>query len=126
MKRLLFVILVICSTAVLAHAQEESTGYVKGVTPSRAFALGTAVVGILSVVLGWRANAKVAAGTANKSLALTAVIVALIVIIVSVIHLASVTGGFGTGGGKAGAIGALVMGTIGGSLGALALKRANA
>jgi len=115
------------ASSISAFAQAQQDGdYVKGITPARAFALGTAVVGILSVVIGWRAKANVAAGRANRSRSITAIVIASIVIIISVVHLASLTGGFGSGGGKAGAIGALVMGIIGGSLGAIALRRAKA
>jgi len=125
MKKLLFVILMASSISAFAQSQQDG-GYVKGITPARAFALGTAVVGILSVVIGWRAKASVAAGRPNRSLSITAIVIASIVITISVVHLASLTGGFGSGGGKAGAIGALVMGIIGGSLGAFALWRAKA
>jgi hypothetical protein len=123
MRILLLVVLMICSVGAFAQAQQQ-TGNVKGITPARALALGTAVVGILSVVIGWRARSRVAAGQANRSLSITAVVIAFVAVIVSSLHLANVTGGFGTGGGKAGAIGALVMGIIGGSLGTLALTRA--
>jgi hypothetical protein len=42
--------------------------------------------------------------------------------VLSVVHLANITGGFGTGGGKAGAIVAIVFGLIGTILSGLALR----
>jgi hypothetical protein len=47
----------------------------------------------------------------------------LIGMVLSVAHLGSSTGGFGSGGGRAGAIVALVLGQIGMNLGGLALAR---
>ena len=47
----------------------------------------------------------------------------LIGMVLSVVHLGTSTSGFGTGGGRAGAIVALVLALIGMSLGGLALAR---
>jgi hypothetical protein len=50
-------------------------------------------------------------------------VLGLIGMVLSLAHLSASTGGFGTGGGRAGAIVALVLGLIGISLGGLALAR---
>ena len=58
-----------------------------------------------------------------KYLIIVALVLGLIGVVLSVGHLGSSTGGFGTGGGRAGAIIALVLGLIGMNLGGLALAR---
>jgi len=53
-----------------------------------------------------------------------ALVLASICILLSVLHLATTTGGFGTGKGRAGAIVAIVIGSIGIILNRLAVRRA--
>ena len=88
------------------------------ITTGRARSLVGGVVGLISVIVGGLALAR-AAGR----LGIVALMLGLIAMILSVIHLATFTGGFGTGSGRAGAIVALVLGLIGTSLGGLARFR---
>ena len=46
----------------------------------------------------------------------------LVAIVLSILHLANTVGGFGSGGGKAGAIVALVLGLIGATLIGMAMR----
>lgn len=57
-----------------------------------------------------------------RSWAVRALVLGFVAIILSVVHLAGTTGGFGTGGGKAGAIVALVLGITGAVVNVLALR----
>ncbi len=81
-----------------------------------------AVVGLISLVIGGRALAR-SAGRNGRTLAIVAVVLGLIGMVLSVVHLSGSTG-FGNGGGRAGAIVALVLAFAGTSLGGLALARA--
>lgn len=97
---------------------------VRGITPGRAAAIVSAVVGLISVVVGWWALARSGGYSGSRRLkALVALGVGLIGIILSALHLARATGGIGTGSGRLGAIVALVMGLIGMVLGGRALVR---
>lgn len=88
------------------------------ITSGRARAVVAAAVGLISVVIGGLAMAR-AAGR----IGIVALVSGLIGMVLSVVHLSRSTGGFGTGGGRAGAIVALVLALIGMSLGGLALAR---
>ena len=101
---------------------EETSPYVKGITAGRAKSLVGGVLGLISLIIGWRAKARVSNSNSAKPMAVTALVLGLLAIVLSIVHLANVTGGFGTGGGKAGAIVALVLGLIGGTLGGLTLR----
>jgi apolipoprotein N-acyltransferase len=99
-------------------------GYLLQVTPGRLFSIVAGLLGIMSVVIGWRALARSAKQTGSRRFrAIMALVVGLIGVFLSGLHLATTTGGFGTGKGRAGAIVALVIGSIGTSLGWRALKR---
>jgi hypothetical protein len=100
---------------------EETSSYVKGITAGRAKSLVGGVLGLFSLVIGWRAKARVSNNNSAKPLAITALVLGLVAIGLSIVHLANVTGGFGTGGGKAGAIVALVLALVGSMLGGLTL-----
>ena len=89
------------------------------ITTGRARSLVGGVVGLISVVVGGLALAR-----SGRSAAIGAVMLGLLGMILSIIHLATFTGGFGTGSGRAGAIIALVLSLIGISLGGLASARA--
>jgi hypothetical protein len=89
------------------------------ITTGRARSLVGGVVGLISVVVGGFALAR-----SGRSGAIGAVMLGLLGMILSIIHLATFTGGFGTGSGRAGAIIALVLSLIGISLGGLASARA--
>jgi hypothetical protein len=100
----------------------ETSSYVKGLTPGRAKSLAGAVVGLVSLIIGWRARARVAGNPGARSWIIAALVFGLVAIGLGAVHLANVTGGFGTGGGKAGAIVALLLGAAGTTLNGLALR----
>jgi hypothetical protein len=89
---------------------EEASPYVKGITAGRAKSLIGGVLGLTSLIIGWRARARLRTNHNARSLAITALVLGLAAISLSIVHLANVAGGFGTGGGKAGAIVGLVLG----------------
>src|SRR5215203_2266874 len=95
-----------------------------GITTGRARSLVCGVLGLISLIMGWRAKGRSAnrAGSGRSS-SIVALVLGLICIILSLVHLATITGGFGTGGGKAGAIVALVFGVTGMVLGGIAISR---
>ena len=100
-------------------------GFAVDLTAGRARALVGAVLGLISLVIGGLALARVGRGIgtgSGRAGAIMALVLGLIGIVLSVVHLGSSTG-FGTGGGRAGAIVALVLGLIGMILGGLALAR---
>jgi FtsH-binding integral membrane protein len=90
------------------------------ITSGRARALVAVFAGLISLIIGGLARARAGNG---RALAIVAVVLGVIGIILSVVHLSTVTGGFGSGSGRAGAIVALVLSLIGTSLGSLTLAR---
>lgn len=97
---------------------------VSGITPGRAAALIPAVLGLSSVVIGWRALVRSAGRTGPGQLrSIIALSAGLTGILLSVLHLSRATGAIGTGSGRLGAIVAMVLGIIGVILGWLALAR---
>ena len=129
----LSVAMLICSShMVLSQSALRSTGesvnqenytYVKGITSARARSLVGGVLGILSIIIGLRMKARKAGNKKNaKPWILAGMILGLTAIIFSVVHLAVTSGGFGTGGGKAGAIVALVLGVAGATLSGRGLR----
>jgi uncharacterized membrane protein len=94
------------------------------ITTGRLTSIIAAVVGLISVVIGRLALSRSAhrAGS-GQFMSIVAIMIALICTILAIYHLASTTGGFGTGKGRAGAIVALVIGLIGIILGVKALFR---
>lgn len=104
------------STTHLSFAFDVPPG---AMTSGRARALVGGVVGLISLIAGGVALAR-----GGRTVAMLAVVLGLIGIVLSVVHLASFTGGFGTGSGRAGAILAIVFSLIGMGLGGLALSRA--
>jgi len=99
-------------------AQQNDKTAVRGITPARARSLVGVVVGIVSIIIGVRGKRR-----NNRPLSFYAIGTASLAIILGIIHLSTVSGDFGTGGGKAGAIAALVLGTIGLFFGMLTLMR---
>ena len=96
----------------------KDPGYVKGITAGRAVALAEGVLGLMSLIIGWRAKARYIKPMAKLALAL-----GTIAIILSVIHLATAAGAvFGSGSGKAGSIVALVLAVTGSILGRATLN----
>jgi hypothetical protein len=104
-----------------APAQTDGTSsYVTGLTAGRARSLVGVAVGLISVIIGWRAKARSDFGNSRPQV--IAAVLGVTAIILSVVHLANTTGGFGTGGGKAGAIVALALGVAGTALNVLRLR----
>jgi len=99
-----------------SNDSNETSPYVKGITSGRAKSLVGGVLGLFSLIIGWRAKARLSNNHSAKPFAITALVLGLVAIGLSIMHLANVTGGFGTGGGKAGAIVALVFGLVGAAL----------
>jgi uncharacterized protein DUF6223 len=100
---------------------DKASGYVKGITTARAISLVEGLLGLMSIVIGWRAKARLAKTGARTALAL-----GLLAIILSIVHLTITAGAvFGSGSGKAGSILALVLGLVGCTLSGLALRSRN-
>ncbi|HWV29010.1 MAG TPA: DUF6223 family protein [Dyadobacter sp.] len=100
-------------------AGNEASQPVTGITAGRARSLIGGAIALVSLIVGWRAN------KGNKrTQAIIALSLAGGAIILSIIHLNTSAGAvFGSGSGKAGAIVALVLALIGGSLGGLSFRR---
>ncbi|MCZ7440359.1 DUF6223 family protein [Micromonospora sp. WMMC241] len=80
-----------------------------------------ALLSLASVIIGGLAVSRPGTGHRRTLLALATGAVGLVL---SALHLATTTGGFGTGQGRAGAIVGVVLGVVGVGLGGLALARA--
>jgi len=94
------------------------------ITLWRLASIVTAVVGLISVVIGRQALARSSGPIGSRRpKAITALVMGLICVVLSILHLILSTGGFGTGSGKLGAIVAMVIGLIGTIQGGLALAR---
>ncbi len=101
----------------------ETEAYVTGITSARAKSLIGVAAGLISLVMAWRVKRRAPVGARTaRPLAITALVLGVIALVLSVTHLANVTGGFGTGGGKAGAIVALILGLIGASISGMVLR----
>ncbi len=102
----------------------ETSAYVTGITPERAKSLVGGVIGLLSLVMGWRTKVRSSGGAGSKRTgAIVALVLGLMGILLSVVHLStSVSAVFGSGSGKAGAIMGLALSLIGTTLGGLALR----
>lgn len=103
----------------------EEKAYVKGITPGRAYALVGGLVGLTSLIIGWRAKARSKASTdKSRTGAMVALALGLTSIVLSIVHLRTSVGAvFGSGSGKAGALVALVFASIGILLSGLAFRR---
>ena len=100
---------------------EAGSTYVKGITSGRARALVGGVIGLTSLIIGWRSRMRPSQTGAKLAMAL-----GLIAIILSVVHLSTVAGAvFGSGSGKAGAIVALPLAITGAILGRRTLRSRN-
>ena len=104
---------------------DEKSSYVKGITPGRAFALTGGVVGLASLIIGWRAKARSKASVDKaRTGAMVALALGLTSIVLSIVHLSTSAGAvFGSGSGKAGALVALAFASIGIILSGLALRQ---
>ncbi|MGJ7032317.1 DUF6223 family protein [Niabella hirudinis] len=96
----------------------KDANYVKGITTPRAIAMTEWLLGLTSVIFGWRAKKQ-----PTKKRAKTAIVFGLFAIILSIVHLAVTSGAvFGSGSGKAGSILALLFGLVGVTLGGRTLR----
>jgi len=111
------------NTAGIAMAKPGGTP-VKGITEGRAKALVGTVVGLTSLLVGWRAKLLSKRSTGGgRTAAITALVLGLTCITLSVIHLStSYVAALGSGSGKAGAFVALLLGIIGMVLGGLVMR----
>lgn len=108
----------------VGEGRKENAVYVKGITPARARSLVGVVFGITSISMGLAARKRTASLKKKaQSWALTALTLGVAAIVLSVAHLISTSGGFGTGGGKAGAIIALLLGVVGTTIATLNMRR---
>jgi hypothetical protein len=105
---------------------DETPKAVTGITTGRAKSIIGGVIGLISVIVAWRAaaNANATSGSQSKrTQAVIALSLGIIAIVLSVIHLNTSAGAvFGSGSGKAGAIVALVFGLIGTVRGGMTLR----
>jgi hypothetical protein len=104
---------------------DGTSSYVTGITAGRARSLVGVALGLTSLIIGWRTKTRSGVSPIGRKWNVSALVLGLVAIVLSVMHLATVMGGFGTGGGKAGAILALVLGLIGMGLGGRALLHYN-
>lgn len=112
------------SHTTLTNQSAASKGYVKGITAGRARALVGAFVGLISLIVGWRAKARSSKVSSNSRGAMVALSLGVISTILNALHLwASAGAMFGSGSGKAGAIFGIVLSLVGITLGALALRK---
>ena len=95
----------------IASAQEANEDVGAKLTSARVVSLLLFAIGIASVIIAFRSKNR-ADGNSRKRSVIIASVLGLIAVILSAIRIAASTG-FGTGGGKAGAILALLMGVIG-------------
>jgi hypothetical protein len=105
-----------------AAGSKTDTTYVTGLTAARARSLVGVAIGLISLIIGWRVKNRRPVQAGNRTWTIMALTLGLVAIILSVVHLSGNTGGFGTGGGKAGAIVALILGLAGAGMNGLALR----
>src|SRR6478609_5769201 len=126
MHRPIFYLIIVCFTILYyitatrtAIGQNDQAGkvngsdssYVRGITPGRAKSLTGGVLALASVIISLLVRKKSAANTSRRhAWSITSMTLGIIAIAFSILHLANTKGGFGTGGGKAGAIIALLLG----------------
>jgi hypothetical protein len=104
-------------------SETDSPASVNGITPGRARSLVGVAAGIAGLIIGLRARKRSNTQPGGaRSAAMAALALGVVAIVLSVVHLAVIPGGFGTGGGKAGAVVAIVLGLAGVGLGAFALR----
>ncbi|MEJ7644581.1 MAG: DUF6223 family protein [Chryseolinea sp.] len=111
------------STELTSSQTEGTTTYVSGLTPGRAKSLVGGVLGLLSLIIGWRTKVHAKSNTNGaRTWPIAALVSGLAAVVFSVVHVTESAGGFGTGGGKAGAIVAIVLGLTGAALSSLAIR----
>jgi hypothetical protein len=100
----------------------HNTEVPSGITKGRAASLVGGVAGLISLIIGGVALARSKRAHGDKRYQNAAMLLGLVAIILSVVHLINSTG-IGTGGGRAGAIVALLLGLIGTSLGIVSKRK---
>jgi Family of unknown function (DUF6223) len=112
------------TTSSVTAKPDGTSPYVTGITTGRATSLVGTAVGLISLIIGWRAKLRSKGGTGSgRTGAIVALVLGLISIVLSVVHLStSYSAALGTGSGKAGAFVALLLGLIGMTLGGLTLR----
>jgi hypothetical protein len=105
-----------------AHLSVAAGGYELGT--GRLVPTVAAVVGLLSVIIGWLALARSGRPGTGRTRAFVALAAGLVSVVVGGVHAANAAGGLGTGNGLAGALVAVALGLIGTVAGGLALARA--
>jgi hypothetical protein len=110
---------------VLAFATPAAAQGVIGTGSGRAGAQVAGLVALVGAITGGLAlrAAKRARTVGVRDRAIVALVLGAMGVFLGLLHLATTTGGFGTGNGRAGAIVAAVLGSIGVLLGRLALVR---
>jgi peptidoglycan/LPS O-acetylase OafA/YrhL len=122
LSALLVAIFVFAADKAYSQASDRE-GYVTGITPARGRSLAGVALGLVSLTIGWRVKSRSSVGKSNRrSWAMIALMSGLVAVVLSIFHLYTVDGGFGTGGGKAGAIVALMLGIIGAGLNGVVLR----
>ena len=111
-----------CMASILVSLASAAAA-TRDITAGRALSLAGLAVGLVSVILGWRALAR-ATGGQRRSRGLAALIVGCLGVAMTGWHLATMTGAIGTGSGKLGGFVALAVGLIGSALGGVAVGRA--
>lgn len=117
------------SDAALSQTSGSTTGdaaYVSGITAGRARSLAGVFVGLICLIVGWRAKSRSSKGENTRGSAILALVLGAIGLVLSVMHLILTAGAvFGSGSGKAGAIVAILLNSIGIIFAALALRKGN-
>ena len=103
----------------------RTSSYATGITTGRAKSLAGVVAGLVSLIIGWRAQNRTSKNASSRpTTAIVALVLGLTGIVLSVAHLStSYSAAFGAGSGKAGAIAGLILGLVGTTLSGLALLR---
>lgn len=112
---------VLHSLAAPAATYASVAGYEVGT--GRLVPSAAAIIGLFSVIIGWRSATRAARTGNAANAAILAMAVGLISAVIGGVHAANAAGGLGTGNGLAGAVVALALGVIGVIIGGLALAR---
>lgn len=95
-------------------------------TTGRLWSIVAGLIGLTGIIIGRLALIRSARRISSaRSMSIAAIVLGLISIAISLLHLASTTGGFGTGKGRAGAIVAIVLGLVSIIIGWRALARSH-
>jgi hypothetical protein len=123
---LMLCVLWLIPSVVSAGGDIGGVGY--GFTPERLKALGSGIIGLISIIIGGlslaRSNGRFGSGSGRRGAVVSAAL-GLVCIVLAGLHLAGTSGGFGTGSGRAGAIVAIAAGLIGIVLAGITLIRSS-